>query len=321
MPSTSYMQYNQNSYGLDFGRRYFVGTSSQAGGIVASDEGNGIPGDDTYGVEKDKPFATLAFALTKVFAGRGDRIEMLPGHTEAITGAAGVALGTGQNGVRIVGLGQVGVRPEISFTTSTAATMTVAGAGVVLENLDILCAIDEQATMITVTGASFGMKNCFVRISNATYQCAGTAITLGASSDRSWMEDVQFIGATANADGDLEALSIDTADDCYFKSCLFDIVGATGVGPVHYVGAALRQRWTDCILANRIGSATVVMDCDSLAVTGHMENCKFDIGTIAAAGVGLTTAVTCASGWMTFRNCGTINTLAESGGLPGAAST
>src|SRR3990167_3005120 len=62
------------------------------------------------------PFATIAYALTRCVASRGDIIMVKPGHAEAISEAAGLALSVA--GVALVGLGHGSLRPTLTLDTA-----------------------------------------------------------------------------------------------------------------------------------------------------------------------------------------------------------
>ena len=271
------------------GRVFYVGDTDATLGITASDTGYGSPSDTnvTYGLDPFYPFATLAYCITNaVVAGRGDTIYVVPGTAISITTAAAIALS--KAGVRIVGMGDANSRPTISWSGSTAATMTIAGAGVSLENLNLdLTGIDELVVGIQVTGADFKMKNCHVICADSGGQCV-TGMTLGTGADRALFEDCTFLGDTANGTTDCKAIQITAAVlDCKWYRCYFNLIGGAGIGPVEFTAAALRVYFEDCHFENRVASATTCVDCNANAVTGAMKNCSLVLGTIATAGSGI----------------------------------
>ena len=115
-------------------------------------------------------------------------------------------------------------------------------------------------------------------------------------------------------------LSVAAVTGLTLRRCSMDIIGAAGVGPVHFTGAATNVLFEDCNFANRVASATCCVDCDSLAVIGEHRRCSFVLGTIATAGTGITPVV-CASGFFSSYDSGVINDQAESGAIVGSAST
>lgn len=81
----------------------------------------------------NSPFSTIAYALTRCTAGRGDVIMVKPGHAETVSAAAGIALNV--DGVAIVGLGIGSSRPTITLDTANTATITVAANNVSVKNI------------------------------------------------------------------------------------------------------------------------------------------------------------------------------------------
>ena len=106
--------------------------------------GNGNTG------EFESPLATLAFAATLVSA--NDVIVLMPGHTESVIAAGTVTLSVA--GVQVIGLGTGSKRPTFTFSTSTAASILVSGAGVKIANIVGVAGIDALTQPIDVTGGT-----------------------------------------------------------------------------------------------------------------------------------------------------------------------
>ncbi len=95
-------------------------------------------GSDTAGVGEtpDNPFATIDFAIGQCEANQGDTILVMPGYTQDITGAAGIAQDVA--GVAIIGLGHGGARPTITFT-ATGSTWAISVANCTVKNIRTTC--------------------------------------------------------------------------------------------------------------------------------------------------------------------------------------
>lgn len=103
------------------GEVFWVNNSTVlAKGAIAGSDGNA----GTY----NAPFSTLAYALTKCTANRGDIIMIMPGHAESITSATALSLNVA--GVGIFGLGTGTKRPTFTYTTADTATIRVDAANV-----------------------------------------------------------------------------------------------------------------------------------------------------------------------------------------------
>src|SRR4051812_44805907 len=81
--------------------------------FVSSGTGTDAAG---YGQNPDSPVATIDYAIGLCAAGKGDTIYVLPGHTETIIAAAGVAADVAS--INIIGLGTGRNRPRVNYTTA-----------------------------------------------------------------------------------------------------------------------------------------------------------------------------------------------------------
>lgn len=200
--------------GLDFpvtGKVYFV------------DSVTGSNGND--GESKDRPFATIDYAVGRCTASKGDVIVVLPGHVETVTAAAGLDLDVA--GITIVGVGNGRNRPKINFTTATTADMDVDAANITIMNLFFdMTSIDALAAGIDVNSADFTMLNCEVELADASGQCVA-GVVYDDAADRMRIEGCNFHGA-----GDTTALiAVDGAgaDDVVIKGNIFNgYFGTTG---------------------------------------------------------------------------------------------
>lgn len=105
------------------------------------------------------PFATLAFAVTKVANNKNDVIILMPGHAETIAVVAGILCDTAvANGYSIIGLGNGPSRPTITWS-ATASTWRISATGVFLNNIVCKVSIDEVVSMFDVQGDSCVMDN------------------------------------------------------------------------------------------------------------------------------------------------------------------
>lgn len=141
-------------------------------------------------------FTSITSALVQCVASRGDVIYVLPGYTESITGAAGIAIA--KAGVTIIGLGSGATRPTISFTTAITAQMTITAASVTIRNIVFTVGFDAITAMISVTGADVAFLGCEFNTNNATMG-AVLGILTAATAARFRVEDSRFLGPAINA--------------------------------------------------------------------------------------------------------------------------
>jgi hypothetical protein len=109
------------------------------------------------GRSPDKPFATLAYALTYATTltpalAAGDVIYLMPGHTETIAAAGGITCATA--GVKIIGLGWGANRPTFTFS-ATASTWLITAASVYIKNIRVKSGVAEVVNMFTISAAGW----------------------------------------------------------------------------------------------------------------------------------------------------------------------
>lgn len=140
------------------GRVSWVSNSTvlNVGSVVGSNEQN----NGTY----DQPYATLAYALSKAVANRGDIIFLKPGHAETIANATTLALNVA--GVAIIGLGAGSTRPTLTFTAA-AANIPVTAANISVSNILHRANFADIVSAYTVTGTAvatdFTVDSCEFR--------------------------------------------------------------------------------------------------------------------------------------------------------------
>ena len=143
------------------------------------------------GYSPETAFSTIDAAIGACTASNGDVIYVMPGHTETVTGAAGVALDVA--GVTIIGLGTGRQRGKVNFTTATAASFDISAASCAVKNLVFTNAIDAQTAMINVSAADVSIVDCEVQTGNASTQAVLGVLTT-ASADRLVIEGCHFHG-------------------------------------------------------------------------------------------------------------------------------
>ena len=171
-----------------------------------------VTGSDAsgYGYRKDKPTATIDYAIGLCTANAGDVIWVLPGHTETLSAATSCVLDVA--GVTIIGLGTGLLRPTLTWATAATATFSITAASCKVCN--ILC------------------------ISNFTNGIT-TGITVGASADGLILEDIEM-QETANTKEWLIGISIAAA--CHnvtingFK--YYGLAGGTTSQVIKFLGAS-----------------------------------------------------------------------------------
>ncbi len=99
------------------------------------------------------PFSTLNYAInTACVQGRGDIVFVLPGHKEDVPDATTLVMGCA--GVAVIGLGAGSLRPQLSLTTASTATVPVRSSNMGIQNVLFLGNVADITTCFTAARAS-----------------------------------------------------------------------------------------------------------------------------------------------------------------------
>lgn len=162
--------YSVDNMLLDRGNRLFVHGGS---GSDASNRGQ----------DPDAPYATLAYAIAQASANQGDKIYLLPGHSETRTAAITVD----KAGLSIIGLGQGQDQPE--FTCDYAGDLfNITAADCLIENVYFQEATAAATAQINLAAARATIRGC-------TFECGANDldnITVPAGGAGSRIESCTF---------------------------------------------------------------------------------------------------------------------------------
>ena len=255
------------------------------------------------------PLATIAQAVAKCTASEGDIIVCLPGHAETISATVTCALS--KIGISVIGLGVGAARPTLTFSTSTAATLTISGASITVKNLLLVNNIDSQVVMVDVNASGFVIEDCEFRESSAKQALTYVDINGGAANacDHTIIRRCKFTSVAAGADRAIELGEV--ADGVQIEDCVIDgdfsdagihnITGKvmtdlllksnvvrnrqTGDHAVELVSACTGFAVNNRLFADTAGT---VLDPGSLFCAGNEENSAIDIaGTPTPYGTGV----------------------------------
>ena len=148
---------------------------------------NSATGNDSGAADgsRNKPFATLDYAIGKTTANNGDVIMIAPNHAETITGAGGITADVA--GISIIGLGAYNQRPRFLMDGGTTVDFAVSAADVTVQNCVFAAGHADIVRCFNVTAAGFNsLYNEFVN--NTT--------------DENWLTPIKATSTTDNnADG------------------------------------------------------------------------------------------------------------------------
>lgn len=170
----------------------------------------------------EAPYATIDYAIGKCTASRGDTIVVMPGHTETVTAAGGIALDVA--GVNIIGIGEGSIRPTVNFTTATTASFLVTAANCTVKNILFTGGVDALANPIHIQAADVTLDGCEWR--DVTGQATDVILTT-AAANRLKVVNHRHDGATAA--GGASAIALVGGDRIRIENCRFDGNFSVGV--------------------------------------------------------------------------------------------
>lgn len=207
-----------------------IGTVFATGNVFFVDSGHSLAVDAKGHGTHARPFATMNYADNQCTANNGDIVFVMPGHTETVSAAAGLSLGTA--GVTWIGVGFGNARPTVNFTTAVGADMDVDAANIVMYNFLFTGGVDALTGPIDVNASDFKFIHCETR--DVTGQ--GTDwIVADANADRMLIDGWVHRGAAA--DGGDSALLMLGGDDIIVRN--FEIYGNFDTGAIENITAAV----------------------------------------------------------------------------------
>lgn len=123
-------------------KAFFVAPSGQ----MSAMQRHLVPDED--GVTR--VYSTLDAAIGSCVADRGDKIYVLPTYTETLESAGAITVDVA--GVEIVGLGHGNSRPQLTFSTNTAASVLVSANNVKISGIIGVAGVDGLLNPFNVTG-------------------------------------------------------------------------------------------------------------------------------------------------------------------------
>lgn len=155
------------------------------------------------GTTPDKPFATVAAAISAATANNNDVILVMPGHAETVT----TAIAMSKAGVSLIGLGE-GLRKPAITGNGTIDVINVTGANCLIENINFPAPLTDAATSdINIAAAGVTVRNTRHLGSVATENKVDI-ITITAAGDDFLIEGVKIYNTVVDC---VAAISIEGA--------------------------------------------------------------------------------------------------------------
>lgn len=181
-----------------------------------------------YGKRKEKPFATIEYAVSQCTANDGDVIWAHAGHVEAVVAAGGLDLDV--EGITIVFMGNGNDQAKITFGTDVDADMDINADNITLINPRFESAIDALTGPIDIN------KTNFTIIKGEYYDAAGKAATdcivAVATATGLTIDGWRYIESTTGTQKQSN-IQLNGVDDAILKD--IDIRGDFGTGNIENV--------------------------------------------------------------------------------------
>lgn len=187
-----------------------AGKEVATGSVFFVHSGTGSNGNK--GTTKDKPFATVDYAVGKCTADKGDIIYVMPGHTENLATADAIDIDVA--GVSVIGLGRGALRPTFTYTNA-AGEIVIGADDVRISNIIMNASVTTVLKAIDIEAGNTDamIDNCLFGVDTAGTDEFSNAIVIGDQSNRAVIMNNEFHQGTAAA---VSAIKSD-ADNDYAK--------------------------------------------------------------------------------------------------------
>lgn len=203
-----------------------------------------------YGKNPDAPVATIDYAIGLCTANKGDRIFVMPGHSEDPT----TSITADVAGISIIGLGNGSDRPTITFG-ALAATLAITAASVTVKNLifDLGTVATTVTCPITITADAAHVEGCETVV-HATSQFTSHLTATDAQFVKIYNNKFMSLGAAGSTSG----IVVDGCDD------------------IEIVGNWIHGHFGEHALDN-----TTPASCDEILRAYIADNCIVNVSTTA----------------------------------------
>lgn len=269
-----------------------LGTSLLSNGqvlFVDSEHTQALDADDAYhGHRIDIPLDTIDYAIGLCTADQGDVILVAPGHTETISGAAGIDLDV--DDVTIIGLGVKSKRPVISFSAA-ASTFEINADNVTVKNFQFVPTYTGEVTVgidVLTTSNYVTIEGCrfYETVDTARFN---VVISLEDEVDFFTLKDCDFSNLAQG--GNDSALYVeDDADFVLVEGCSFRGDYTQAILDMDTGGAITYPLVKDCIMVNLdttagtvilVNSGTVLVMVDLRVASGDANT--YPVSDISAS--------------------------------------
>lgn len=240
------------------------------GDVYFVHSGTGSTGSG-YGSRPGAPAATIDQAVNLCTADQGDIVFVMPGHTETISGAAGVAMDTAD--VSIIGLGNGSNRPTLTFSAA-ASDINVSATDCKIKNIRCVSSVNDLTNFIDVDEGYCTIEDCWFETSSDKE--AKVFIDIATTKDHVTIRGCTFLQPTdpAGSDGGAGTGAIYLVDSEHvtIEDCKF--VGNFETSIIHNKTTGCKQLWVRNCFGQQDLSGAEIINLASGA-TGGMDGCLF----------------------------------------------
>lgn len=176
----------------------------------------------------DYPFATIAYAMSKCTANRGDRIYVAESHVETITTTDTTTFSVA--GVQVIGIGTGDTRPTLTVNIASSITgYQTAADNILISNIRFLSTDGNVKDVVLLANPTY-LENCFIGESSG--QTCDYYLRIGNTTndaDSSEIVNCEFLSPTTGAGSAIELDAI--CEAILIKNCKF--FGDFGSGCIH----------------------------------------------------------------------------------------
>ena len=236
--------------------------------ILYVDNAHALANDFNDGTDPQAPLATIAAAVAKCTANRGDVIYVYPTHAETIVAAGGLNINVA--GVSILGLGTGENRPTLTFNGNVAASLTVNAPNVLISGLIFKSGIASLTHMVNViAGKDTWFDTCEFRDSGAFMALIYLDLTGGANTnDRCIVNNCVFRSVVV---GSNEAIEIGAVQDrIIVRDCR--LYGDFANGGIHSASVLTNVRFDGIEIRNTHAAKWAIQL--TAAATGVIKDCR-----------------------------------------------
>lgn len=206
-----------------------------------------------YGFSPDAPLATLGYAVGLCTASKGDIIYLMPGHAENIGSATACVLEVA--GVKVQGIGWGLLRPTLTITTATTATISITAANCWIDNVRVVSNFLGVAASITIAGTADGT-------SLTNLQMCDTSVVLGS-----------LIGISVAADADdLFISGLDYNQTALTAAATNVILCAGGSDRLRLVNSRIKGACTGAVVGATAAASTDIWVNDVTVINTDTTN-------------------------------------------------